>query len=222
MTRTLVLADVHGNLAGLEAVLRAAAAEGYDDAVCLGDLALFGPEPAACIDRLRGLGETLRLVQGNTDRYLATGVDDDEVRFCAERIGAERVAFLGGLPTSQRIESVDALCVHASPRSDEERLQADDAATYDAALDGVAARRLLHGHTHVQYRHVHGGIEIVNPGSVGLPFDGDTRAAWAFATADGIDLRRTEYDHEAVARAVEASGSPSRAMIAGRLRTARS
>src|SRR5690348_7748859 len=134
MTRTLVLGDVHGNLAALDAVLAAAAAEGYDEVVCLGDLALFGPEPAACVDRLRDL-DGIRHVQGNTDRYLATGVDDDEVRFCLDRIGPERAAFLGGLATSQRIDACDALCVHASPRGDEERLSADDAATYDAALD---------------------------------------------------------------------------------------
>jgi putative phosphoesterase len=221
MTRTLVLGDVHGNLAALDAVLAAAAAEGYDDVVCLGDLALFGPEPAACVDRVRGL-HAVRLVQGNTDRYLATGVDDGEVRWCLERVGDERARWLGGLPTSQRIEDCDALCVHASPRSDEERLTADDASTYDAALDGVSARRLVHGHTHVQYRHVHGGIEIVNPGAVGLPFDGDPRAAWALADPSGLHLRRTDYGVEAVARAIEASGSPSREMITRRLRTARS
>ena len=40
-------------------------------------------------------------------------------------------------------------------------------------------------------------MELVNPGSVGLPFDGDSRAAYALIADDGeLELRRVEYDHE--------------------------
>ena len=48
-----------------------------------------------------------------------------------------------------------------------------------------------------------GGIELVNPGSVGMPFDGDTRAAYALVHDDGtIEHRRVAYDHAARRRAV--------------------
>ena len=47
------------------------------------------------------------------------------------------------------------------------------------------------------------GIELVNPGSVGLPLDGDHRAAYALVLDDGsLALRRVSYDHEASAAAV--------------------
>ena len=47
------------------------------------------------------------------------------------------------------------------------------------------------------------GIELVNPGSVGMPFDGDARAAYALMRADGtIEHRRVTYDHEASAARV--------------------
>jgi diadenosine tetraphosphatase ApaH/serine/threonine PP2A family protein phosphatase len=86
---------------------------------------------------------------------------------------------------------------------------------------GVSERLILCGHVHIQYRRTHGTHEIVNPGSVGLPFDGDQRAAWALLEDGTISLRRTEYDVESVIAAVEASDAPLAERITGRLRRAR-
>ncbi|MCU0496257.1 MAG: metallophosphoesterase family protein [Anaerolineae bacterium] len=74
-----VLSDIHGNLIALEAVLADLAQEsGIDQTWCLGDLAVFGPRPAECIQRIKALnveneGKTFRVIGGNTDRYLVTG-----------------------------------------------------------------------------------------------------------------------------------------------------
>jgi diadenosine tetraphosphatase ApaH/serine/threonine PP2A family protein phosphatase len=71
VTRTLIVSDVHANLAALEAVLRAAERGGTIDAVwSLGDCVGYGPQPAECIARLRGLEAAL--VAGNHERA-ATG-----------------------------------------------------------------------------------------------------------------------------------------------------
>ena len=97
--RTAVLFDVHGNLAALEAVLAEAAAAGVDGYAVGGDLALFGPEPAAFVDRLRSLPNAV-FVQGNTDRYLAEGREDDPVPWSfAGLLGDQRLAWLRDLPT---------------------------------------------------------------------------------------------------------------------------
>jgi diadenosine tetraphosphatase ApaH/serine/threonine PP2A family protein phosphatase len=72
-------------------------------------------------------------------------------------------------------------------------------------LAGVSEPRLVFGHTHLQFRRraEGGSVELVNPGSVGMPFDGDPRAAYALLAEDGtLELRRVEYDHEASAAAV--------------------
>ena len=66
--RTAVIFDVHGNLAALEAVLAEAEAAGAAGYAVGGDLALFGPEPAACVDRLRALSE--RRVRAGQHRSL--------------------------------------------------------------------------------------------------------------------------------------------------------
>jgi diadenosine tetraphosphatase ApaH/serine/threonine PP2A family protein phosphatase len=72
-------------------------------------------------------------------------------------------------------------------------------------LDGVTERRLIFGHTHLPFARTSdvGGIELVNPGSVGMPFDGDHRAAYALLHDDGrIEHRRIAYDHAAVPAAL--------------------
>jgi diadenosine tetraphosphatase ApaH/serine/threonine PP2A family protein phosphatase len=91
-------------------------------------------------------------------------------------------------------------------------------------LADVTARRLIVGHTHVQFQRSANGVEIVNPGSVGLPFDGDRRAAWAVLGDDGsIELRRVEYDVAAAIHGVRALGgdAPWVARVVGRLESAR-
>ena len=71
-------------------------------------------------------------------------------------------------------------------------------------LMGVEAERVVFGHTHLQFeREGPGGISLVNPGSVGMPLDGDHRAAYGLLHDDGrIELRRVEYDWQASARNV--------------------
>jgi diadenosine tetraphosphatase ApaH/serine/threonine PP2A family protein phosphatase len=68
---------------------------------------------------------------------------------------------------------------------------------------GVDARRVVCGHIHVSFdRRGPGGIELVNPGSVGMPWDGDHRAAYAVIEDDRVERRRVEYDWAASVAAV--------------------
>jgi diadenosine tetraphosphatase ApaH/serine/threonine PP2A family protein phosphatase len=71
-------------------------------------------------------------------------------------------------------------------------------------LMGVEAERVVFGHTHLQFeREGPGGIALVNPGSVGMPLDGDHRAAYALLHDDGrIELCRVEYDWQTSVRNV--------------------
>ena len=220
MPRAAVLYDVHGNLAALDAVLDEADAEGFDLLVLGGDVALFGPDAAGCVDRLRGYGDRLAAIKGNTDRYVVDrrpGADH-----WADQLGEDRLRWLDGLPPSVAPPGQDALAVHATPRGDEDMLMPDTPeAEVRAMLEAVGERTLLCGHVHLQYLREAAGHVIVNPGSVGLPFDGDPRAAWAMLTDGEIDLRRTDYDVEAVARQVEQADAPFAADVARRLRTAR-
>jgi putative phosphoesterase len=218
--RDAVLFDVHGNLAALDAVLAEARAEGFDRLLFGGDLVLFGPEPAACVDRLRGLGEPLVAIKGNTDRYVIDRQDD--VARWADALGEDRLAWLDALPAQLAVPEQDALLVHATPRGDEEMLMPETPASEAAAmLAGVGLHTLLCGHVHIQYRRSVAGHDVINPGSVGMPLDGDPRAAWAIVSDGRVKLRRTAYDVDAVADRVEREDGPFADMVARRLRTAR-
>jgi putative phosphoesterase len=218
--RDAVLFDVHGNLPALDAVLAEARAEGFDRLLFGGDLVLFGPEPAACVDRLRELGDHLVAIKGNTDRYVIDR--QDEVTQWADALGADRLAWLDALPAQLAVPEQDALLVHATPRGDEEMLKPETPASDAAAmLAGVEQHTLLCGHVHIQYRRPLAGHEVINPGSVGMPLDGDTRAAWAVVRDGQVELRRVSYDVEAVADRVERDRGSFAGMVARRLRTAR-
>jgi predicted phosphodiesterase len=218
--RDAVLFDVHGNLGALDAVLAEARAEGFDRLLFGGDLALFGPEPTACADRLQGLGDQLVAIKGNTDRYVIDR--QDEVTHWADALGEDRLAWLDALPAQVALPQHDALLVHATPRGDEEMLMPESPASEAAAmLAGVDQHTLLCGHVHIQYRRQIAGHEVINPGSIGMPLDGDPRAAWAIISDGRVTLRRTPYDVEAVAHRVQREDGPFADMVARRLRTAR-
>ncbi len=220
--RIAVLFDVHGNLAALDAVLAAAEREGFDRLLVGGDYALNGPSPAACVDRLRAYGDRLEAIQGNTDRWIAEGKDDDGVRWTAAALGPERVAWLRGLPTRLELPEADALVVHATPRSDEELLYPDtDERDVRSSLADADRRLVLCGHTHVQYRRTLPPWTVVNPGSVGFPDDGDQASAWALLDGATLALRRTPYAVEETIAALRGSDSPVRDRSVGRLETAR-
>lgn len=68
MQKLAILADIHGNLLALEAVLAKIDAECIEHVVCLGDIATLGPQPREVIARLRALG--CSVVMGDIDAIL--------------------------------------------------------------------------------------------------------------------------------------------------------
>ncbi len=197
---TAILYDVHGNLAALEAVLVDARGAGAERFILGGDYALFGPQPADTLAALRALPEPAEWIRGNVDRWTAEGVDDagtmEAVEACRSAIGDTLVTELGELP-EQYMEGAVRYC-HASPLSDLRSFLPKPDPGDDELLAGANERRIVFGHTHLAFRRTRpDGIELVNPGSVGMPLDGDPRAAYALRTArERLELRRVAYDHE--------------------------
>jgi diadenosine tetraphosphatase ApaH/serine/threonine PP2A family protein phosphatase len=115
---------------------------------------------------------------------------------------------LDGLPLTVTVD-IDGLgptlFCHASPRRDDEMLLVDSPPERWAdALAGVSAGTACFGHTHMPFDRLFDKRRLVNPGSVGMPY-GHAGAAWALLGPD-VTLRRTEYDAEAAAEAIGASG----------------
>ena len=207
-----VLYDIHGNVPALEAVL--ADAPRVDGWLLGGDYALFGAWPAETLARLREL-DRAGWIRGNGERWTAhPDQAPPPVRpaadACAAALGPDDVARLDALPTELELEP-GVLAVHGSPISDVRSFLPAAAPDDDELLGRVTAGRLVFGHTHVPFRRLRPDrIELINPGSVGMPFDGDPRAAYALIGDDGtIEHRRVAYDHVASAAAVRDRFGPA-------------
>ena len=199
-----LLYDIHGNLPALEAVLEDCPAERF---LLGGDYTAFGAWPRETVARLRELDA--EWIRGNVDRWLVDDADVfDPMRPLVERsremLGEELCRELAALPESTTRDGT--LYCHASPLSDMDGFYPEPHETDAERLMGVEARRVVFGHTHLQFTRVGpGGIELVNPGSVGIPLDGDRRAAYAIVNDDeSVELRRVEYDWQTAAREVRA------------------
>ena len=186
-------------------MLADAEAAGTDRYLLGGDYALFGAWPAETVERLRTLDATW--IRGNVDRWTAEPEGaPDEVRgaiaACREMLGDERVSELAGLDEAVVLDG--ARYCHASPLSDLDGFAPDDPARDEELLAGASEPRVVFGHTHIQFaRRSPAGPELINPGSVGIPLDGDHRAAYALVDdGDEVDLRRVDYDWRASAAAV--------------------
>ena len=198
-----LLYDVHGNLPALEAVLEdASGADGY---LLGGDYATFGAWPRETIARLRDLDADW--IRGNVDRWLVDDSDAPDamlplIERSREMIGEELCAELARLPAATTRGRT--LYCHASPLSDMDSFYPEPHDTDAERLMGVEAERVVFGHTHLAFqRQGPAGIHLVNPGSVGMPLDGDHRAAYALVHDDGrVEQRRVDYDWRASAAAV--------------------
>ena len=198
-----VLYDVHGNLGALDAVLADARAAGANRWVLGGDYAVFGAWQAETVARLQEL-EPATWIRGNVDRWAGGDAPDDSTLQAAvadtrATLGDALADELGRLPFEAEVAG--ARFVHASPVSDMRSFSAEPNDEDEELLDGSTQPRLVFGHTHVQFRRpaAVGDVELVNPGSVGVPLDGDPRAAYALLDPDSreLELRRVDYDTQA-------------------------
>jgi putative phosphoesterase len=205
--RILVISDLHANWPALEAVL---AAESFDQAMVVGDLVAYGPNPAEVVDWVSRHASAA--VEGNHDDALACGSDcrcspASKPLAIATRevhkamLTPEQIRFLGGLPQTRALDVSGRrfFAVHASPRSHLYRYTLTPTASerhLRNQLSGVRADYVLLGHTHFPMVRVSGEKTVINPGSVGQPRDGDPRASYA-VIEDGVPtLRRVAYDVE--------------------------
>jgi diadenosine tetraphosphatase ApaH/serine/threonine PP2A family protein phosphatase len=208
MAPLALIYDVHGNLPALEAVLADARAADARRFLLGGDYALFGPFQAESIAALRAL-EQATWIRGNVDRWAAIqDVPDDDVLLraiadCRETVGARLADELGELPEQVVIDGT-RYC-HASPMSDMRSFLPEPGDDDEEMLASASEPRVVFGHTHLQFRRSGpGGVELLNPGSVGLPLDGDARSAYALAHDDGsIEHRRVDYDRDAAISALQ-------------------
>lgn len=212
--RVAVLADIHGNLPALRAVLVEVDRERVDAIVVVGDV-VGGAYPREVLDLLADRPEPLVSIRGNAEREAVAVWDgapasDDEVGRAAawsanalDRRWRDRIS---AWPIAIARDGV-RYC-HGSPRRDDEVLTRDTPdAIFRDALAGTEEALVIGGHTHQQFvRELEGGPRYVNAGSVGMPYEGRPGAFWLIVDDREARFRETGYDLEAAAAELRRSG----------------
>jgi predicted phosphodiesterase len=190
--KVAALYDVHAMPLALETALRAAGQERADVVLFGGDL-IHGPCPRRAVELARGVPGA-RFVRGNCERE-----PDEWVR---SKLDAEAVVWLQSWPATVELDGV--LYCHSTPADDMPLLtDASAQERFDEALDGVDARLVVAGHTHMQFT----CGRYVNAGSVGMPYEDEVAAFWALIS-DDVEFRKTTFDVERAAAEIRASGWP--------------
>ncbi|MDQ2747941.1 MAG: metallophosphoesterase family protein [Pseudonocardiales bacterium] len=200
-----VLSDIHGVLPALEAVLAEPDVVSAERIVLTGDIAA-GPQPVEVLDRLVGLGERVTWVRGNADRELvavarggSTTIPDPIAPWAAAQLRPDQVELLSRLehPVTLSVDGFgDVVFCHGTPRDDDEVVLVDTRLErWREVLADLpdAVRTVVCGHTHMPFVRLAHRRQIVNPGSVGMPY-GRQGAHWALLAAGAVTLRRTAFD----------------------------
>ena len=226
--RIAVIADVHGNLPALEAVLADLLRQRVDRLIVNGDLANRGPDTLAVFERMReslakdatlGNHDDLMLMwYGRRGDRSEPWFDDPfwgTVGWSAERL--EPRGFLDvieALPMTLTVEPEGAqrlLISHGSPRHYREGYGTElSPETISEITEAHPADVLVGSHTHRPFLTTWGHYRVMNTGAVGAPFNGDQRAHYLILElVDGIwvpEFRRVPYDVDAALERFESSG----------------
>jgi putative phosphoesterase len=215
--RVLLVSDLHGNWPALHAVQ-----EPHDVCFCLGDIVEYALEPAACIAWVREHAQYA--VRGNHDHGAAQNVTqsgDQGFRYLArvtrpltrEVLETADLRFLATLPLTQvvTLDDIRFFLVHATPFDPLDEWAPPEADFWARRLERVEADVICVGHTHQPYVLEVGDKVVVNPGSVGLPRDGDPRASYAIIEDGRVELKRIDYPIAEALRPIEQSSLPERA-----------
>jgi predicted phosphodiesterase len=224
VTRLAILADLHGNLPALRAVVADARAAGAEQIVLAGDVANYGPFSSEVLATITA--ERWPVIRGNGEMYLTDyGTPRADPRWtrpgpttlaswCYTRTDPALRAMVAAWPDTLCLRYPDGppvRVVHGSPRSAYEALssQASDDEIAEC-IAGVEEETIVFAHIHEVVDRRVGRWRLINPGSAGVPEDGDTRAQYALLDARGDgwepEFRRVAYDVGETIAAYERQG----------------
>ncbi len=239
--RLALISDIHGNLVALETVLAAIAQQNVDTILCLGDVALDGPQVPEVIERLQQLG--CPIVMGNTDAKLLTAhhkqykdpfsqMTNDIDVWCAQQLTDAHKAYIQTFQSTITLrlpQNRILLAYHGSPRSFKEFLKPTTSdEVLEEAFAGFHADIMVGGHTHSQMFRRYKDVLVLNPGSVGAaldrvsPLNEARHSPWAeYALIEAskndlhVELFRLPFDIEKFIAITLASGMPHAEWSAG-------
>jgi diadenosine tetraphosphatase ApaH/serine/threonine PP2A family protein phosphatase len=123
-------------------------------------------------------------------------------------LGNADIDFLRRMPVTRQLVLGETTfyLVHGTPRDPLDEYLTDDPAGWISRLDSIEADFVCVGHSHVPFHLDLGRVQVINPGSVGQPRDGDPRCSYAVIENGRVEIRRVKYDIDATLRQMRASG----------------
>ena len=229
-----ILSDIHGNTTALAGVLEDAKNLGATEYWLLGDIFLPGPGANDLVALLKDLPLTAS-VRGNWDDCVLEaldgqyGLEDPQeiqllrmTQYLMEDLKPEYIDWLRKLPMVAKKE-VDGLRFSLSHNLPDKNYGSDllvdnDTEKFDRLLD-EETDVAVYGHVHKQLlRYGSQGQQIINPGSIGMPyFDWEAlknhRAQYAVIEVEDGELvnilfRKVSYDYEAELELAKSKGLP--------------
>lgn len=219
--RIAIIADIHGNLAALEASINAVEAMRPDQLIVAGDVVDGAPDAAECWERVKAL--RCPILRGNHERYVfdfGTERAAPEwatpqfapLHYTRRMLTETQIGEMAALPFSWTSPAAPGLLVlHASPRSDADTIAPHTPlARLDQMFAGTEADLIVRSHNHICSMREWRGRRIVTTGAVGLPLDGEPRAQFCTVTRrkNGweVEHHAVPYDVAATLRRFHESG----------------
>ena len=235
MTRLAILADIHGNLPTLEAILADLAAFPVDGVVVAGDLINWGPCSAAVVER--AVAEGWAVIRGNNEFYLldydtprapAAWADPTQytlLPWLRRQLAGPLHARIAAWPDTLSLRPPDApplRILHGSARDTNVGIFPEATeAELATLLDGVQEETVVTAHTHLSLDRRIGRWHLLNPGSVGVPLRGELVGSYLLLDGDRRGwrgtFRRVPLDNTALFAAFADSGFVEECGIIGEL-----
>jgi len=235
LTRLAILADIHGNLPALEAVLQDLSQFSVDHVIVAGDAIDRGPFSVQVLERVTREGWAV--IRGNAEFYL---LDYNTPRAPVEwkdttlfplhprlhqQLNGRWLTSIAAWPDTLSLRFPDALpirVVHGSPRSVRELIYPISTdAEIEAMLSGIEETTVVAGHTHLAMERQVGRWHILNPGTVGQPVDGVSSASYMLLDGDERDwrstFRRVPFNSEPLLQECERQGYADECGVIGQL-----
>ncbi len=211
--KVAVISDIHGNMQALEAVINDYKSQNCEKVLCLGDLAMAGPQPSETVDFVKG--QNWEIIQGNTDKMIAEFSDKilsnvksafpvmgNALKNDAEILSEVQKEYLANLSPQKELimENVKVLMVHGSPRrNNEDILPNRPIEEIEEIIANTDADLILCGHTHIPCGYQTSKKQtVVNAGSVGRPFTDNAKACYAIINfnsgAFSVEHRFVDYN----------------------------
>lgn len=200
-----LISDIHGNYVALKKVLEEVDRLGIKEIYCLGDVTGYYTQINECCEELRR--RSIKSVMGNHDWYIVADsfcqrskAADDCIQYQKKIITQDNLHWLSNNPIYLKVGKLNLVHGGWTNPIDE---YLDPTEEYFSRING---KYFASGHTHRQILKEFNGKTYCNPGSVGQPRDGNTKAAFATFDGNNFILHRIEYDINEVILIMEKAG----------------